>query len=120
MSNADAVFQILWGLLLPERHLLTKFQEIWLRSFSQAFHKQYYTWMKGAYGVSEQWRKCTFDSPIKVWVGGHFEARVRHQEAGDVGEAGVDVFPHILQLFMLVLWDLHRKHEDNKFKMCFG
>ena len=48
-------------------------------------------------------RKCTYNSSIKVWVGGHFEAGVRHQETGDVGEAGVDVFTHVLQLFMLVL-----------------
>lgn len=46
-----------------------------------------------------------------MWVGGHFEAGVRHQETGDVGEAGVDVFTYILQLFVLILWDLHRKHD---------
>lgn len=45
----------------------------------------------------------TFNSSIKVWVRGHFEARVWHQEAGDVGEAGVNVFTHVLQLFVLVL-----------------
>jgi hypothetical protein len=28
------------------------------------------------------------------------------QEAGDVGEAGVDVLPHVLQLLVLVLGDL--------------
>lgn len=54
---------------------------------------------------------CTFNSSIKMRVSGHFEARVRHQETGDVGEARVDVFPHVLQLFVLVLRDLHHKHD---------
>lgn len=31
---------------------------------------------------------------------------MRHQETGDVGEAGVDVFADVLQLFVLVLRDL--------------
>ena len=48
-------------------------------------------------------RKRTLNSPVKVRVGGHFEAGVRHQETGDVGEAGVDVFTHVLQLLVLVL-----------------
>lgn len=43
-------------------------------------------------------------------VGGHLEAGVRHQEAGDVGEAGVDVFTYVLQLLVLVLRDLRHKH----------
>lgn len=51
----------------------------------------------------------TCDPAIKVGVGGHFEAGVGHQEAGDVGEAGVDVFTHILQLLVLVLRDLRHK-----------
>lgn len=51
----------------------------------------------------------TCDPPIKVGVGGHFEAGVGHQEAGDVGEAGVDVFTHVLQLLVLVLRDLRHK-----------
>lgn len=55
-------------------------------------------------------RKYTCNSSIKVWVGGHFEAWVRHQETGDVGEARVDVFTHVLQLFMLVLRDLQNRH----------
>lgn len=55
--------------------------------------------------------KFTFNSSVKVWVSGHFEAGVRHQETGDVSETGVDVFPHVLQLFMLVLGDLHHKHD---------
>lgn len=40
-------------------------------------------------------------------VGGHLEAGVGQQEAADVGEAGVDVFPDILQLLVLVLLHLH-------------
>lgn len=48
----------------------------------------------------------TFQSAVKVGVGGHLEARVRQQEAVDVGEAGVDVLPHVLQLLMLVLLHL--------------
>lgn len=31
-----------------------------------------------------------------------------HQVAGDVGEAGVDVLPHVLELLVLVLRDLKR------------
>jgi len=49
----------------------------------------------------------TYDPSIKVGVGGHFKAGVRHQEAGDVGEARVDVFTHVLQLLVLVLGDLY-------------
>lgn len=48
----------------------------------------------------------TYDPSVKVRVGRHLEAGVRHQEAGDVGEAGVDVFAYILQLLVLVLRDL--------------
>lgn len=40
-------------------------------------------------------------------VGGHLEAGVRQQEAADVGEAGVDVFPDVLQLLVLVLLHLN-------------
>ena len=36
-----------------------------------------------------------------------------HQVAGDVGEAGVDVLPHVLQLLVLVLRDLEG-HPDHK------
>ena len=43
------------------------------------------------------------ESAVKVGVDGHLEARVGQQEAVDVGEAGVDVFPDSLQLFVLVL-----------------
>lgn len=39
-------------------------------------------------------------------VGGHLEAGVRQQEAADVGEARVDVFPDVLQLLVLVLFHL--------------
>lgn len=45
----------------------------------------------------------TCDPAVEVRVGRHLEAGVRHQEAGDVGEAGVDVFAHVLQLLVLVL-----------------
>lgn len=48
----------------------------------------------------------TFQSAVKVGVGGHLEARMWQQEAADVGEAGVDVLPYVLQLFMLVLFHL--------------
>ncbi len=49
----------------------------------------------------------TFELSVKVRVGGHLEAGVRQQEAADVGEAGVDVFPDVLQLLMLVLLHLN-------------
>lgn len=48
----------------------------------------------------------TLQPAIEVWVGGHLEARMRQQEAADVGEAGVDVLPDILQLLVLVLFNL--------------
>lgn len=50
--------------------------------------------------------KHTYNPSVKVRVGRHLEAGVRHQEAGDVGEAGVDVFAYVLQLLVLVLRDL--------------
>ena len=52
----------------------------------------------------------TSQPAVKVRVGGHLEARMRQQEAADVGEAGVDVLPHVLQLFVLVL--LHLSAEN--------
>ena len=39
-----------------------------------------------------------------------------HQVAGDVGEAGVDVLPHVLQLLVLVLRDLEG-HPDHKVRV---
>lgn len=48
----------------------------------------------------------TSQPAVKVGVGGHLEARVGQQETVDVGEAGVDVLPHVLQLFVLVLLHL--------------
>lgn len=45
----------------------------------------------------------TPQSAVKVWVCGHLESRVWHEEAGDVGEAGMNVFPYVLQLLMLIL-----------------
>lgn len=41
-------------------------------------------------------------------VGGHLQSGVWQQEAADVGEAGVDVFPDVLQLLVLVLLHLDR------------
>lgn len=38
----------------------------------------------------------TIQPAIKVRVGGHLEARMWQQEAADVGEAGVNMLPHIL------------------------
>lgn len=53
----------------------------------------------------------TFEPAVEVRVGGHLEAGVRQQEAADVGEAGVDVFPDVLQLLVLVLLHLNtRQH----------
>lgn len=49
----------------------------------------------------------TSEPSVKVRVGRHLEARVRQQEAGDVGEAGVDVLPDVLQLLVLVLLHLN-------------
>lgn len=49
----------------------------------------------------------TSQPAIKVRVGGHLEAGMRHQEATNVGEAGVNMLPHILQFFMLVLFHLY-------------
>ena len=48
----------------------------------------------------------TFKPAVKVRVGCHLEPRMWQQEAADVGEAGVDVLPYVLQLFMLVLFHL--------------
>lgn len=48
----------------------------------------------------------TSQSTIKMGVCGHFEARVRKQEAADVRETGVDVLPDILELLVLVLLHL--------------
>ena len=64
--------------------------------------------VSGTYTTNRKRAVCknlagTLKSAIEVWVGGHLEAWVGHQKAGDVGEAGVDVFPHVLQLLMLVL-----------------
>lgn len=57
------------------------------------------------------WLACicrhTPQSAVKAWVSGHLESRVWQEEAGDVGEAGMDVFPHVLQLLVLILWDLY-------------
>lgn len=53
----------------------------------------------------------TSEPSIKVWVGGHLQAGVRQQEAADVGEAGVDVFPDVLQLLVLVLLHLNNKRQ---------
>lgn len=50
----------------------------------------------------------TCEAAVKVWVGGHLQAGVRQQEAANVGEAGVDVFPDVLQLLVLVLLHLNR------------
>lgn len=55
-------------------------------------------------------RHLTFQSAVKVRVGGHLEARVWQQEAADVGEAGVNVLPHVLQLFVLVLFHLRQQN----------
>lgn len=53
-------------------------------------------------------------------VGGHPEARVRQQEAADVGEAGVDVFPDVLQLLVLVLLHLNTDvdRDVNMWSVC--
>lgn len=53
-------------------------------------------------------RLCFTSEPsVKVRVGRHLQARVRQQKAGDVGEAGVDVLPDVLQLLVLVLLHLN-------------
>lgn len=69
-------------------------------------------------------RQCfTSEPPIEVRVGGHLEAGVRQQEAADVGEAGVDVLPHILQLFVLVLFHLCQqttKHSQLSAKQIYA
>lgn len=44
----------------------------------------------------------TFQAAIEVWAGGYLEAWVRQEETVDLGEAGVDVLPDVLDLFMLV------------------
>lgn len=45
----------------------------------------------------------TLDPAIEVRVGGDFETRMGHEETGDVGETGVNMLPHVLQLLMLIL-----------------
>ena len=47
-------------------------------------------------------------------AGGHFQARMGQQEAGDVGEAGVDVLPHGLQLLVLSILDLKERQAGRK------
>ena len=46
---------------------------------------------------------CTFQPSIKVWVGGHPQARMRQQEAGDLVEAGADVLADLLELWVLLV-----------------
>lgn len=48
----------------------------------------------------------TSQSAVKMGISSHSEAGVRKQEAVDVREAGVDVFPDILKLLVLVLFHL--------------
>lgn len=48
------------------------------------------------YPASRGQMNPTSQSAIKMGVCGHFEAWVRKQEAVDVRETGVDVFPDIL------------------------
>ena len=51
------------------------------------------------------WRR-TSEPAVELRVGGDLEAGVRQQEAADVWETGVDVFPNVLQLLVLVLLHL--------------
>lgn len=54
----------------------------------------------------------TAELSLKGWVGGHLQPRVRQQEAGDFGEAWMDVLSHCLQLLMLGLlnlWKIRKK-----------
>ena len=60
----------------------------------------------------------TPESTVKVWVGGHLEARVGLEEAADVGETRVDVLPHVLQLFVLVLLHLGGQASDFSSGSC--
>lgn len=55
----------------------------------------------------------TSQPPVEPGVGGHLEAGVRQQEAADVGEAGVDVLPDVLQLLVLVGLHLNRRRRQN-------
>lgn len=50
----------------------------------------------------------TSEAAIEVGVCCYLEAWMRQQVAADVGEAGVNVFPDILQLLVLVLLHLNR------------
>lgn len=62
--------------------------------------------------------RVTCEAAVEVRVGGHLQAGVRQQVAADVGEAGVDVFPDVLQLLVLVL--LHLDKDVNVSARTFG
>ena len=83
-------------------------------------HKTHTLILPSEHDISFKWAlaitlHCLFISTsqpaIKVWVGGHLQAWVWQQEAANVGEARVDVLPHILQLFVLVLFYLCQQRE---------
>lgn len=48
----------------------------------------------------------TFQSAVKLWTSSDYEARMRHQEAVDFSEAGVQMSSQPLQLLVLVVCDL--------------
>lgn len=50
----------------------------------------------------------TSQPAVKFWVSSHLQARMWQQEAVDVGETVLDMISHILQLFMLIMFNLHR------------
>ena len=56
----------------------------------------------------------TMELALERRAGSDLQARMRQQEAGDVGEAGVDVLPHGLQLLVLSILDLKERQEGRK------
>ena len=65
------------------------------------------------YNIAESYG-LTIELALERRAGGHFQARMGQQEAGDVGEAGVDVLPHSLQLLVLSILDLKKRQEGRK------
>lgn len=63
--------------------------------------------------LSRQAGNVTSELAVETRAGGHFEPRVWQQEAGDFGEARVDVLPHCLQLLVLSLLNLEKHTQRN-------
>lgn len=79
----------------------------WVTSPCKVTHSFFKDLILSCQCVCECVEAYTLKSAIKMGVGGDLEAGMWHEETGDVGKAGMNVLPHVLQLLMLVLWNLH-------------